>query len=299
MYQAKSAMFIYCISPVHMGAGTSVGVIDAPIQRERHTNHPSMAGSGIKGAIRHHLFHDGEAKSWLDRYFGPENGSDYAGAVSFSDAQIVLFPARSLEKSFMYVTCPTAVARLIRTLGIAGQKDEKWKALESCKIKGNEYVAPNGGTPVILDSFEFRSLAAPEASKALGELCKFLKANCLPKDPGFEYFQEKLESDVLLISDHAFSYLVRHATSVEPHVKIDDDSGTAKDGGLFYVENLPPETLMVSLFMSSIERSSQKAEGRAMAEEIKDVVSGALDGQLLQFGGDATTGRGLVTLCFV
>jgi CRISPR/Cas system CMR subunit Cmr4 (Cas7 group RAMP superfamily) len=36
-----------------MGAGSAVGVIDNPIQRERHTGHPCFAGSGIKGAMRH------------------------------------------------------------------------------------------------------------------------------------------------------------------------------------------------------------------------------------------------------
>ena len=53
MFQTKDAMFIYCVSPVHMGAGSAIGIIDNPIQRERHTGHPVMAGSGLKGALRH------------------------------------------------------------------------------------------------------------------------------------------------------------------------------------------------------------------------------------------------------
>jgi CRISPR-associated protein Cmr4 len=53
MFEKQVAVFLYAVSPVHMGAGQAIGVIDNAIQRERHTNHPSFAGSGIKGAVRH------------------------------------------------------------------------------------------------------------------------------------------------------------------------------------------------------------------------------------------------------
>lgn len=53
MFEKKVPIFIYCVSPVHMGAGAAIGVIDNPIQRERHTEYPMIAGSGLKGAIRH------------------------------------------------------------------------------------------------------------------------------------------------------------------------------------------------------------------------------------------------------
>jgi len=53
MFEKHAAMFLYAVSPVHLGAGSSVGVIDNPIQRARHTGHPCFAGSGIKGAVRH------------------------------------------------------------------------------------------------------------------------------------------------------------------------------------------------------------------------------------------------------
>ena len=35
-----------------MGAGQAVGAINNPIQREVHTSHPLIAGSGLKGAVR-------------------------------------------------------------------------------------------------------------------------------------------------------------------------------------------------------------------------------------------------------
>ena len=38
MFEKRAAVFLYALSPVHMGAGSAIGVIDNPIQRERHTN---------------------------------------------------------------------------------------------------------------------------------------------------------------------------------------------------------------------------------------------------------------------
>ena len=40
MFEKTAAVFLYAVSPVHMGAGSAVGVIDNPIQRERHTGPP-------------------------------------------------------------------------------------------------------------------------------------------------------------------------------------------------------------------------------------------------------------------
>lgn len=40
MFQTSATVFLYAVSPVHMGAGQAIDVIDNPIQRERHTGHP-------------------------------------------------------------------------------------------------------------------------------------------------------------------------------------------------------------------------------------------------------------------
>ncbi len=53
MFTQQATVSLYAISPVHMGAGQAIDVIDNPIQRERHTSHPCFASSGIKGAVRH------------------------------------------------------------------------------------------------------------------------------------------------------------------------------------------------------------------------------------------------------
>ena len=90
MFTKQKAMFIYAVSPLHMGAGTALGLIDNPIQREVHTDWPSMAGSGIKGAIRHALSgEDGWKNGKLAAIFGPDAGAKlHAGAISFTATRI-------------------------------------------------------------------------------------------------------------------------------------------------------------------------------------------------------------------
>lgn len=105
MFEKRAVVFLYALSPVHMGAGSAIGVIDNPIQRERHTNHPCFAGSGIKGAVRHGFETLDGDPNLIDRLFGPASDGDrtalHAGAVSFGDAQLVAFPVRSLRHGYV------------------------------------------------------------------------------------------------------------------------------------------------------------------------------------------------------
>lgn len=297
MFQEKAVLFMYCISPVHAGAGTAIGTIDSPIQRERHTYHPTMAGSGIKGAMREHC--EGQAQSANDtenilKVFGPkpDASNDYAGAVSFSDAQLVMFPVRSLDKSFVYATSPTALARLQRLLHLAGLPGvDKWTIPEPAQLK---YVAL--GNPVsgnlILESFQFEPAEDTHRESTIAES---IARWALPAGvQSYSFFRDKIEKDLVLLSDADFTHFVRHSTLVEPHVRISDESGTAEEGGLFYVENLPPETLLVSLVMASPDRKSKA--GQMSAAAVMKFVDDKLNGKLVQMGGDSTTGRGQILL---
>ncbi len=308
MFEERKPLFLYCISPVHMGAGTALGAVDNPIQREVHTGHPTMAGSGLKGAFRD-VFAEASGE-WgrketpqTNRIFGPagegEQAADHAGAVSFADAQLVLFPVRSLRRSFVYATCPTALGRLQRLLAVAGIEDAAgWKIPEvrddQCRTPAGSHAVADG--TLVLETYQFDAQEDP----GVGEIAVWLADYALPDGEGTAYFREKLTSDLVVLSDERFNHFVKHATLVEPHVRISDETGTADDGGLFYTENLPPESLLVSLVMASRERV-KKGESDAEKMTAGDVlkkVRDALDGRLTQVGGDATTGRGQVMLHF-
>ena len=293
MFEKHAAVFLYAVSPVHMGAGSAVGVIDNPIQRERHTRHPSFAGSGIKGAVRHGFEALGGEPALIDRLFGPDAGrSDlHAGAVSFGDAQLVVFPVRSLRGGYVYATCPQAIARARRLLEMVGVR-VSWPVLPAME-EGRSLVAnPSllAGDRLHLEAFEY---VARVSDGALGALATDLAARALPEGPAYEYFRGKLASDIVVLSDGDFGYFAENATLVEPHVRIDAATGTADAGGLFYTENLPPESLLVAPLLASATRTG-RSEDRMDATEVMVKMRNVIDGRLLQVGGDATTGRGLV-----
>ena len=294
MFTKKRPMFIYALTPVHMGAGTTLGVVDNPIQRERHTEHPVMAGSGIKGAMRYAASKNG-LKEDVKAIFGPEPGSssDHAGAISFTDGQIVLFPVRSLKEGFVYTTSPIALSRLARLLDAAGINHEI-KPLnveaEMC-VAVSDDILDNGS--LILEAYEYTN--DPSCKNDLASSAKWLAENALPDDDAYSFFKNKIENHTVLLNDGEFAFFVKNATVVEPHVRIDDDTGTVERGGLFFTENLPPETLMVSMMMAS---DARKKESNLKASDIVDKVCTSFDQKLLQIGGDATTGRGQVILRF-
>ncbi|MDP2835342.1 MAG: type III-B CRISPR module RAMP protein Cmr4 [Pseudomonadota bacterium] len=307
MFEARQLVFYYAVTPVHMGAGSAIGAIDSPIQREVHTRHPMFAGAGLKGALRHHV-----SRAWpgekdrtglINRIFGPDTGaSDFAGALSLTDAQLVALPVRSLKGGFAWVSSPVALARLKRLAELAGVTAE-WKvpgvaenqalmAADGLLVDGK----PNG--KLILEAFEFK-----KAEGDCAVIAKWLAENAFTEANA--YFADKLKTDLVVLSDTDFAHFARHAMVVEPHVRINDESGTADDGGLFYVENLPPESILVGLAQASIERykkgeRDKVAERMDKAQDVLDIVlkgKGDLPGiagKPLQIGGDASTGRGLV-----
>lgn len=310
MFEASQLVFYYAVSPVHMGAGSAIGAIDSPIQREVHTRHPMFAGSGLKGALRHHFNRawpraegdDRKANSLINRIFGPDTGaSDFAGALSLSDAQLVALPVRSLKGGFAYVTSPLALARLQRLATQSGMNPD-W---EVPPVAENKALTASAdllqGKQLILEAFEFMAEIDPK----LQAIAQWIATHALPGTAN-SFFANKLKTDLVLLHDTDFAHFVRHAMVVEPHVRINDESGTADDGGLFYVENLPPETLMVGLAQASIERfkkGSRRDDSPALLtapDVLAKVFAGqggalpGIGGKLLQIGGDATTGRGLV-----
>ncbi len=294
MFEKKAAVFLYAVSPVHMGAGTAVGVIDNPIQRERHTNHPCFAGSGIKGAVRHGFEALGGDKALIDRLFGPDSGSSdlHAGALSFGDAQLVAFPVRSLKNGYVYATCPQALARAQRLLTLVGVP-VAWPVLPAV-AEGRCLIANpvlRSGDKLHLEAFEYTA----DVSQEMAKLAADLAGKALPEGDAYAFFKRKLTEDLVVLSDTDFAYFAENATLVEAHVRINESTGTAVSGGLFYTENLPPESVLIAPLMASRTRTGRK-DGALDAKAVLSQVRAVIDGKVMQVGGDATTGRGLVAV---
>lgn len=124
-------LLLFTRTPLHIGAGGSVGAIDQPIQRERHTGFPFVSASALKGGFVDFFLEsqpildaNGQptgkrrlSRSTSGRWlFGPEPGEDdhFAGALQFGDARLLAFPVRSAKGSFAWITCPLILRRAAR-----------------------------------------------------------------------------------------------------------------------------------------------------------------------------------------
>lgn len=196
------------------------------------------------------------------------------------------------------MTSRYALMRLARLAGISGIAGFPASELPDpnetqAVVLDDDLLAQN---KLILESYAFEKLSD---HGALANTARWIARQALPT--GHAFFAEKLAKHLVLLSDTQLSFFVRNSTSVESHVRIDDESGTAEDGGLFFTENLPPESLMVSVAMASDERRKKGdgGEGREKAEAILGAIWQTFGGTAVQIGGDATTGRGQVMVSFV
>jgi CRISPR-associated protein Cmr4 len=106
-------LYIFTRTPLHVGAGASVGAIDQPVQRERHTGFPIIPGSSIKGVLRDAATQRSFDETEIDDTFGPEDSTSKrsekitrSGNISFSEARGLAFPVRSARGAFAFITCP-------------------------------------------------------------------------------------------------------------------------------------------------------------------------------------------------
>ena len=144
-----------------------------------------------------------------------------------------------------------------------------------------------------LEAYEYEAAQLPDLSR-IGE---DLGHKAIPDGNGYGFFRNKLKKHLVVLSDTDFAFFCEHAMLVEPHVRIDDETGAADPGGLFYTENLPPESILLAPLMASQVRNPQKRRGSngwLDADAVIGKMHTALDGALVQIGGEATTGRGLV-----
>ncbi len=120
--QATAMLFLHAQTALHPGSGTALGVVDLPIQRERHTQWPLIPGSSLKGVIRDACRRKAGNEDRLFAAFGPDtaDADKHAGAISITDARILAFPVRSLRGVFAWVTAPAVLERFNRDAGLAG-----------------------------------------------------------------------------------------------------------------------------------------------------------------------------------
>jgi CRISPR-associated protein Cmr4 len=252
---------------LHAGAGDSAGAIDLPVQREKHTEYPVVHSSGIKGSLRD--FFERNGKPNIDEIFGKEGDEQGSGKVIFTDAKILLFPVRSSEGVFKWVTCPFVIDRLKQDLKLVGiNKDNV-----SVKIDGyNATSFKPYNSNIILEDF---SITVTEGLHVLDFINIFTS-------PHFDI--STLKDRLIIVSDDVFKTLVTTATQIIARNVLEDES--KKSQHLWYEEVVPADTMFYTIMLPAYKGNTS----------IDGLRNGGIAGEVLQIGGNETIGYGIVKM---
>ncbi|AKB22708.1 type III-B CRISPR module RAMP protein Cmr4 [Methanosarcina sp. WH1] len=311
MFKKVKPFFLTVETPLHAGSGTDLGVVDLPIQRERHTGFPKIEGSGLKGGIREAFENDHAEinvdsqtvkksdKEIISLVFGPENGEDHGSAIGFTDARLLLFPVKSMKGVFAWVTCPKVLEHFITDLNLA--------EIQGIPELPGENTVPNGcnllfeENKVILEEYTFEVKKDKKEDEKCSKLALWLSNNVIPEGQIFNYWKQKLQKDLVILSDDDFKDFVNLSTEVITRVKINSETGTVQTGALFTEEYLPSETILYSLILTSPvfvgknknKKIFVKKNGKNEEDLVMEYFVNGLP-HVIQLGGNSTIGKGIV-----
>ncbi|MDF7818112.1 type III-B CRISPR module RAMP protein Cmr4 [Runella sp. MFBS21] len=296
MYKNAKPLFFICETPLHAGSGSDLGIVDLPIQRERHTSFPKIESSSFKGAIRQ-AFESVEGVNSLttNALFGTEDaGNDaHAGALAFTDARLLLFPVKSVRGVFAWVTCPKVLEQFKRDMSLTRITVDfsiKEPNSNNC-LALNNTTLKLGSNKIVLEEYAFTTGGSYDVKvddKALGVWLSELITD------GF--WKDKLKNDIVILANDDFKDFVNLSTEVITRIKIDNKTGTVEAGALFTEEFLPAESIMYSLVMASPVFLKEEKKKESIPQTDVDVMNyfaTALP-NVIQIGGDATLGKGIV-----
>jgi len=266
-------LYIFTRTPLHVGAGSSVGAIDQPVQRERHTGFPIIPGSSVKGVLRDHLRTLGE--SALNELFGQGGDAENftAGKISFGEAHLVAFPVRSARGAFALATSALALRRFARDAGLELKVPDEPEDMD-CLAGGKLTIEKSGKKGVVLEEYRFN--ATGEFPKEWEEALTGVLTDAVLSGGSGRF---------VLLSDGDLSHFAVNACPVNQHVRIDDETGTAEEGGLFNEQTVPSECL----FYAPLTVLSRGVEDNPVFTTLSEE-------RLVQFGGNGTTGLGFCTV---
>mgnify|MGYP001172748787 FL=1 len=316
MSNGKTVLFMLCDTALHAGSGSELGIVDLPIQREKHTGYPKIESSSIKGCIRE-FFESSEKKpSVADRLgisnfdlislvFGPEDdGQKHAGSVSFCDARLLLFPVKSVKGVFAWITCPAVIQRFISDMSILGiEISIDVSKIHAYSVPCESKILIDDENIVILEEFTFKNI---EKSEECSKLAKWLADYVLPTNHECNYLKDWMKEKLIILSNDDFKDFVTMSTEVITRIKINPDTGTVEKGALFTEEYLPSDTILYSLIMSSgLFINEEKAKVKEALEKMnideKDMVIDYIKEMMpniIQLGGNMNLGKGLIRTNF-
>jgi CRISPR-associated protein Cmr4 len=287
MPSAAAGVFLYVETSLHVGTGEPGRAIDLPLQRDE-DGVPLVPETSVRGslvaAVRRRC--DKDQVVWA---FGSPPGSEspQVGVLSFSPMRPLLFPVRTYQGVFAWITCSSAVGAWLT------QAEKHRLAVDPPPVappgEFEAVVAPgcpmltNRGT-LIIEEFTF----PVRQHDAMQRFNEWLAKISLPREPAYGFWRERFSGGVVLVPDDVFTFFLRHRTAVIQRVAIDPTTGTAMDGAMWTQESLPSETLLCG-FVSAEDRGHVPPVAVSGVSWLKQ-----LEIERLQIGANRTLGGGLV-----
>ncbi len=296
-HMKRHLLTLYTRTPLHVGSGTSVDVVDLPIMRERITGFPVIPASSLKGVLLQHAretFENGEyarvngIPEAAKLLFGAaekimEDGEkkriSNAGCVQIMEAKLLAFPVRSLAGCFAWLTCPAALERYQRDTG--RQFAVPQPAKDHVIVAGDSQLTIPGQAQVVFEEYALATQPADGAkAKAVADALKGICADPL--------WSESLHKRLAIVHDENFQHFVTTCTEVVARIVIDPKTRTNEN--LWNQENVPCEALFYSvLTVLPSRRTNGTLDPHAQLAELLPIQNPPI----LQIGGDETTGHGL------
>jgi len=301
MFKQAKIFYIHTITPMHVGSGSDLGIVDMPIQREGHTNFPKIEGSSLKGSMREAFESDIQnvdkllktyitfgydstniksLPSAVQTAFKDKKNQEFAGALGFSDARILLFPIKSAKGIFAWATSRMVLDKFIKDLKIS-DNEQGFTIVENSITNDSKINIDNGS--VILEEYQIPVSKESDTQQIAEFLAK-------------ELDKEEIKEKLIILSDDDFKDFITLSTEVITRTKIDNKKGVVANGALFTEEYLPSETIMYSLALASpIMTKITQIQDLKDENSVMDFFTTTIP-DTIQIGGNATIGKGIVSI---
>jgi len=285
-------------SGLHCGIGQGISDIDLPTAKESVSGYPFIPGTSLKGVLRDHF--DDQSDIFTTAFGqGSRDRIDFAAALSFTDARLICLPVRAYFGTFAYLTSPYALNLLKRILhenGMLNLPDLPNFPVMATTDSYHASIPENsalriGGDLTNKLLLEDLDLLVDDAESNLADSWSDVIAQliCGNDDEG----QRLFKAHFAIADDNVLAFLCETALPVATHTRI-GENGVVDDGALWFEEFVPPEAIFVGTIYSENSRN-QHSRNLTATQLIDFVCNRSVN---CQIGGNATTGRGLISIIF-
>jgi len=328
----SSTTNIFCIkalTSLHAGSGNDLGVVDLPIQREKHTTFPKIESSSLKGSLREALENitiDKKAnisKDLIESLIINDENFDVnkLGKLNYNTALQYVFGydedglGKNVKEHFNDNTEFAGAINFTdaRILFFPIKSARNVFAYATCPYVLERFSkdAKIAGKQVNITNFDVRdgNAIVHKDSKLLVNGAVILEEytftatidDTIKNQLVTLKISKEIIDRLIVLSDNDFKDFVNLSTEVITRTKINNSTGTVQPGALFNEEYLPAETVLYfitianKIFKKDDKLKIFKTQNQKENELVMNFFEKALP-EFVQIGGNATLGKGIVNI---